>query len=188
MRADRWYEVFPGGIEHRGSRLRFWLRSSHREVALRASHRWSRRTVAEKVHPLTLTEANDNAYRRKLVEDFINGLLLPSDTIGSIGFSDPSFQKNFARLWAFLTAQTVRGVNGEQIPRKTSTVSVYMGPGGPQAFLNDRACGRCLAVTADTFQGLWGALEDALAAEVVQWRHLDSWTPEKKTTSRKHRG
>jgi len=119
------------------------------------------------------------------MEEFINSLLRPSEHQNPTVTADPSFQKNYPRLFAFLTATSVRGVDGEVTPRKTSTISVYMGGGGPQAFLNDRACGRCLTVTSDTFQGLWGALEDALGGEVVHWRTLDSWIPEKKSTTRK---
>jgi len=188
MKLGTWYELFPGGVEQRGSRLRYWGRSVDRGFELKASVRWTGRIVAVAAHPQTWQEMIAPTQWSKALDDFINSLLLPSDTIGALSPSDPSFQANYPRLWAFLTVQTVRGRDGEAVARKTSTISVYMGAAGPQAFLNDRACQRCLVATSDAFQGIWGALEDALGAEVVPWRHLDAWQPEKKSTSRKRGG
>jgi len=185
MKEGRWYELYPSVLGQRRSSLRFFVRSVSGGLQLRCERRWSRRIVAEKVHPLTWMQELDIKHRSSLVDSFMEKLLQSNGDIAPTGKVDPAFQKMFPTLWAFLSCTSVKIGEGEWQPRKTATISIYLGIGGPQAFLNDRACSRCLTVTADTFGGLWKALEDALAVNPIPWRHLDGWTPEKKTTSRK---
>lgn len=64
-------------------------------------------------------------------------------------------------------------------PRQTATLLLVTEMGAWKACLNDRACSRSLWVTAESYQGVLRAVEDALGSATPGWRPVQKWTPRK---------
>lgn len=81
--------------------------------------------------------------------------------------TDANFLDEFPALAEFMTLEFDEGAS-----RQTATLNVFFGLGSFRAFLNDRESQQSLCVTADTFQGVLGAIERALTSDAPGWRPM----------------
>jgi len=77
-----------------------------------------------------------------------------------------AFQKNYPVLWEFLSATAYEDGSERRLP----TITLFLGPDGLQACLNDRDQGVAAFVTSTTLEGLWAALEEGLKKDGLDWR------------------
>lgn len=84
--------------------------------------------------------------------------------------------KAYPLLWEYLSSAKYE----DGSPRRLPTVTVFLGPEGLQASLNDRDQGLVAFVTAGSVEGLWKALEAGLAADSLDWRLSAGGTWKKK--------
>lgn len=82
-------------------------------------------------------------------------------------FQDTEFAKKHPALTDFISCTQLDGE-----PRKTATLSIFFDLGQLKCFLNDRHEGQSLCVVADTFTGLWEALEATITSDDPGWRLL----------------
>jgi len=81
-------------------------------------------------------------------------------------FADRQFAKDYPTLNEMLTATQY----GDNQPRQTSTVLIFCENGVLRLCLNDRDNSRSAFFTAETISDVFHAVEDALAANRVDWR------------------
>jgi len=80
---------------------------------------------------------------------------------------DPSdFMSHYPALLEFLTLRQWE----DGTPRETGTLTLFQGPDGLQAALNDKDGGLVAFVTDRSFTGLLGCLERGLGDGSLQWR------------------
>ncbi len=83
-----------------------------------------------------------------------------------LGEIDPVFRKSCPYLWEFMSGTTYE--DGSE--RKLPSITIFVGPDGLQACLNDRDQGLVAFVTATGLAGLWTALEQGLREDRLDWR------------------
>lgn len=83
---------------------------------------------------------------------------------------DSELAKECPTVWEYLA--TDRYEDGSA--RKTSTLSLFVGPGGLQASLNDRERGLVCFVTGTSVPAILFTLEDMLFSDKVDWRRARS--------------
>lgn len=86
------------------------------------------------------------------------------------------WQKTCPNLWEFLSTTTYEDGSERRLP----TITLFVGPEGLQACLNDRDQGLAAFVTASTLEGLWAALEAGLSQDRLDWRRSAGPTARKK--------
>lgn len=79
--------------------------------------------------------------------------------------TDP-FADLYPATWGYLTALTWP----DGSPRETASVTVFLQEGLLKVCCRDRANGRICFAAAEGWEGLWLALEAALAADKADWR------------------
>lgn len=79
---------------------------------------------------------------------------------------DGIWQKSYPTLWEFLSVDTY----DDKSPRRLPTVTIFLGPDGLQACLNDRDQGLAAFVTSLSLEGLWQALDKGLREDSLDWR------------------
>lgn len=79
-------------------------------------------------------------------------------------------------LWEFLSLAVYEDGSERRLP----TITIFLGPDGLQACLNDRDQGIAAFVTAASLEALWAALEAGLKADNLDWRR-SSTAPQKKS-------
>jgi len=77
-----------------------------------------------------------------------------------------AWQKSYPTLWEFLSLTTFEDGSDRKLP----TITLFLGPDGLQACLNDRDQGMAAFVTSVTLDGLWTALEEGLKGDKLDWR------------------
>lgn len=77
-----------------------------------------------------------------------------------------AWQKGYPLLWEFLSQTKYEDGSERRLP----TITLFLGTEGLQACLNDRDQGLAAFVTATTLEGLWGALEEGLKKDSLDWR------------------
>jgi len=82
------------------------------------------------------------------------------------GVPDEGFLSNWPTIAAFMTWQ---GQDSKH-PRQTASLTVFWEQGTFKAVLKDRATGKSLWATSETFAALLDTLEQRLNADVVEWR------------------
>lgn len=80
---------------------------------------------------------------------------------------DTRFKKDLPALWEYMTAQTYP--DGRK--RKTATVTLFLGPQGCQASLNDRDNARSIFAAGATFDESLERLDELAQDEDTVWRH-----------------
>lgn len=171
-------EVYPPGYVEAGLRVFRNLR----EGSVRYTIYWpkQRRTLATWClsGPTWLREFWQ--WSEAIMSDRLKKVLKKMEGSGKpAAVKDPAFAKLYPTLWDFLT---VTVIDGEA--RETATMNLFLHQGDLKSFLNDRQTRQSLCVTSDTVQGVFEALEAALASDNPGWRSLDSGPqskPKKKT-------
>jgi hypothetical protein len=182
-----WHDVYPPEGRSLPRDLIVQVRTAETGFELRVLHRWTREVRRIVTVRQTWQVMLDWKGRSRVVSDFINDLLLKRGSDGDEPVVDPEFKEKYPRLHAFLTVTRVRVDKDNVVPRRTASISVFLSQGCPGASLNDRGQSRLLFCTADTFEGVWEALEGMLASGNPPWRYQDAFEPEKHTTTRKRK-
>jgi len=91
---------------------------------------------------------------------------------------DPVMAKELPCLYDYLTQVEWE----DRSARLTATLTISTDQGRFVACLKDRAMSRIAWTSAETFQGLLAALDDALADERLEWRR-DQWAANGKKKS-----
>jgi len=89
---------------------------------------------------------------------------------GYIRACDDDFRRQFPVLWDFLTLD---GINGTA--RKLGSLTIFIQDGKVKGWLNDKDQGYFAVVSADTFSGLWEALDKGLERGTLEWREDKKW-------------
>lgn len=76
------------------------------------------------------------------------------------------WQKSYPTLWEFLSLDKY----DDGSPRRLPTITLFLGPDGLQACLNDRDQSLAAFVTSVSLDGLWQALEKGLKEDSLDWR------------------
>jgi hypothetical protein len=90
-----------------------------------------------------------------------------ASSVRGVEAADPVLKKRCPAIHEFLTLTEL-----DKKARQTSTVSIFQDSGRWKMSLADKDNDCSLYVTADTVEGLWDALEDAVKDENADWR---SW-------------
>lgn len=179
------YELYPPVITEETNKIKITVRSVDDGCILSAVWRWTGRPICREEHRGNWRLSIPGLCRSAILSAFIEKALANSVNPPDLGKVDPAFADAYPALHAFLTTREITDPSGQKVPRQTATLYIFLGLTGPQAFLNDRASGRSLCGSADTFLGTLDALEGLLTSELVPWRMMDRHVEVKSTTSRK---
>lgn len=83
--------------------------------------------------------------------------------------------KTYPTLWEFLSLDKY----DDGSPRRLPTITIFLGPDGLQACLNDRDQSLAAFVTSVSLEGLWQALEKGLKEDSLDWRRSSNFNGKK---------
>lgn len=135
-------------------RLSFWEVSS-RKVLLRESHylgRWCTCCIYDRMEMISMSFVKKALARQ-------------ASTVRGQEAADPTLKKRCPAIHEFLTLTEV-----DKKARQTSTLSIFQDGGRWKASLADKDNDCSLYVTAETVEGLWEAMEEALKDDQADWR------------------
>lgn len=109
--------------------------------------------------------------RDRVVSEFIKKAIKSAPPPGCGAPPDAFFAEQYPAVWDFLTLSVI-DMDGLEMKRLTSTLSIFTQDGLWKCFLNDRDRQKCLCVAAITFTALLEALEAALTSDETPWRDM----------------
>jgi len=97
-------------------------------------------------------------------------------TKGTHAWDDPIMKKSMPTLYDYLSQ--ISFPDGPA--RKTATLKIFTQDGRVKVFINDYEEEQSICVSADTWEGLWKAVEGVLSDPDAEWRDLPDWEKKKK--------
>lgn len=162
-------EVYFEGLPESGWRA--WLTVSKSGVTVEAFERWHNRSILREFYSISSYPVWDYDWRNAIVGKFLNKVKQLQSARGKgVPCGDKEFLKRFPAVAEYMTCSLDEGK-----ARRTTTFNLFFEEGVFKVFANDRETNYALCVTADTFAGLWEALEARLASDEPGWRERPAY-------------